>query len=127
MSASVPFLSPGLVSRIQGLARQGFATQLALADPPVMVQVYRGTPPVKVGPPVEVQVIPANRQSRDGGGPGALDVSLSGGELRAWSPWDVQHGDLVRIGRATAVIRDTPPVRNGIQSASYELSDGGGS
>lgn len=124
MSASVPFLSPGLVSRIQGLARQGFATQLALADPPVMVQAYRSGG--RVGAPVHVLVVPANRQSRDGGGPGALEVSLSGGVLRAWAPWDIETADLVRIGHGTAVIRSVPPVRNGIQDAVYEMGNGGG-
>lgn len=124
MSDRIPFLSEAEADEINAAFRQLFATSLVLANPPVMVQVYRGD--VKVGGPVEVQVRPANRQSRQGGGPGALDISLSGGELRAWSPWDVARGDLVRIGSATAVVRDTPPVRNGIQSASYELSDGGG-
>ncbi len=124
MSDRIPFLGAAEADQINAAFRQLFATSLVLANPPVMVQVYRASE--RVGQPTEVQVIPANRQSRQGSGPGALDVSLSGGELRAWSPWDVERGDLIRIGTATAVIRDTPPVRNGIQSASYELSDGGG-
>lgn len=124
MSDRVSFLSAAEADEINAAFRQLFATSLELANPPVMVQVYRGD--VKVGQPIEVQVIPANRQSRDSGGPGAIDVSLSGGELRAWTPWDVMRGDLIRVGRATAVIRDTPPVRNEIQSATYEAQGGGG-
>lgn len=125
MSDRIPFLGAAEADQINLEFRRLFATRLALANPPVTVQVYRG--PAKVGPPVEVQVRPANRQSRQATGAGALEVALSGGELRAWAPWNVQRGDLVRIGDTTAVIRDVPPVRNGIQSASYESEDGGGS
>lgn len=125
MSDRTPFLGAAEADQINAEFRRLFATSLARANPPVMVQVYRGL--VKVGAPVEVQVIPANRQSRQATGAGALEVALSGGELRAWGPWDVQRGDLCRISDTTAVIRDVPPVRNGIQSVSYESEDGGGS
>lgn len=124
MSDRIPFLGEAEADEINATFRQLFATSLALANPPTIVQVYRGTE--AIGAPTEVHVIPANRQSREANGLGALDVSFSGGQLRAWSPWDVERGDLVRLGNATAVIRDTPPPRNGIQSATYEMQDGGG-
>ncbi len=125
MSDRMSFLTEADAEEINAAFRQLFATSLALANPPVFVRLYRNGAPV--GDPVQVLVIPADRQSREASGAGALSVALDGGLLRSWAPWDVDRGDTVKIGSATAVIRSTPPVRNGIQDASYEMADGGGS
>jgi hypothetical protein len=124
MTDRVSFIGPAEGDEINAAFRQLFATSLELANPPVMVQVYRGT--AKVGSPTQVQVVPANRQSRQASDGGALNVAFDGGVLRAWAPWDIDTADRVRIGDATAVIRSTPPIRNGIQDATYEMEGGGG-
>lgn len=117
-------MPPSVIPLIHGIESDGFETQMRLANPPVMVQVYRGS--MKVGVPTQVLVVPANRQSRQASDGGAMNVAFDGGVLRAWAPWDIDVNDAVRIGDATAVIRSTPPIRNGIQDATYEMEGGGG-
>ena len=124
MSDRLSYIGAAEADEINAAFRQLFATSLARANPKVIVQVYRGTD--KVGGPVEVLVRPTDRQSREASRGGALEAFLTGGVLKAWAPWDVERGDTVGIGDATATIREVPPVRNGIQSATYEMQDGGG-
>lgn len=122
MSDRIPYIDDAAAAGINREFGRVFATFLQLSG--TEIRLYRDR--VAVGPPVRVLIEVANRQSRESNASGALDAPLSAGTVSAWAPWDVERGDRFRYGSATAVIRDVPPAADGVQSATFEMSDGGG-
>lgn len=129
---ATPFFGPGTSSMLAGLIRRGFATVLGLADPPVYITLYRlnettgAYEQVIAGSPGTTEValkfgtLQAENREDD-----TVAVTSSRGDMRAWSPWDIQIGDVFTLpdGR-TGRVEVVEPERYGIVRANWRIDEG---
>lgn len=124
------FVSPASAARISEVRRRGFATKLALQDPPIVIQLWRGDQDdeaLPIGDPVHVVVEYAARADHDQRSGFGARGSFSEGTVSHLAPWDVRAGDRFRLGDADAVITSVPVAESGVQAATFQVgSDAGG-
>lgn len=126
------FFGPQTAEQLGELVRQGFATVLLLADPPVFIQLYRMDEDTGAfeafGLPTEVTVKYGVRQPdarTELAERGAISQTLAYCEMRAWSPWDVQIGDTFTLGDGRpGRVSLVHPVRFGIQKVECAIDEG---
>jgi hypothetical protein len=121
------FLSPADVATITQLRADGFATRLAIADPPVDLVLSRYNTVTGVYDALAAQrvvVSYANRASRSNSGEGA-ESQLMEGTFEKDLPFDVRVGDRFslpsgQVGTVTMV----PFAQGGIQKAMFTVEEG---
>lgn len=125
--AGTSFLSAADAAAIKQIRADGFATRLAVADPPVDLILARQnavTGAYEAVPAQRVVVSYANRQAQGGSGE-ATATQLADGEFVKDLPFDVRVGDRFalpsgQVGHVTAA----PFAQGGIQKASFVVDEG---
>lgn len=121
--SAVPFISPAMVDRLNGLRLRAFATrlELGLSEMLTLWRLDDTTGTVVAKGPTQVLVEMANAQAQPDGSE-ALSTSGLLGTMSAFAPWDVAKADTFTLSNgASGHIEEVPPPSRGVQTASFVL------
>ena len=122
-----PLLSGQTIHGLQQLARDGFATAMAMSK--VTVTVVRENPNTHemedIGVREAVVGYDASSAGQGVGGDSTAIVPTSG-MIRAFAPWDIQLGDRVRLdsGDVLIITAPAPYERFGVVRARWRAEEG---
>ena len=132
MDRYASFIDDATADEIRELARQGFATVLAVADPPRDLSIYRtdaetGRTDIVIVDTFSVKI--ANVQAQGGGDEGATRTSVAG-TIRRFIPDTIgatrlQPGDRFTLQECgPCIVQSLRPDKYGIETGEYALEEG---